>query len=292
MSDQSAADGKRYAVLSCLHGNLPALEAVWDDVQNQKVDRIVCLGDLVGYGPWPNEVIEFVKKHNLYTVQGCWDEGIGHEKADCGCKFVTEEDSQHGHAAFVWTLDRVTKKNRKVLRQLDFGCREEDTAAGDLLFVHGSPKSTSEYLTDSTHDLVLLERAASGGCDVLVCGHTHVPFARRIDGVLRVRAEAGLKNQIQNDLGLTPAHAPRELKLQPKLIINAGSVGEPRHGGTEATYVVFDTGTQQVDIRRVTYDVAETARAMRRRGLPEAFAQRLLGGGELALKHKDIACAC
>ena len=287
-----SAATQRIAILSCLHGNLPAVEAVWDDVRAQGVDQVVCLGDLVGYGPWPNEVVDFIQRENITCVQGCWDEGIGHKRADCGCKFVTEEDAAHGHAAFVWTHRQLRGQHRLFLRDLPFGCRDEDTAAGTILYVHGSPKSTSEYLAESTHDLVLLERAAAGGCDVLVCGHTHVPFARRIDGVLRVRAETGLKDRIQRAGRGEPHDDPGEIILRPKLILNAGSVGEPRHGGPEATYVIFNTATQAVEIRQVTYPVAETARAIRRRGLPAVFAERLLAGQELAGKDKAITCAC
>ncbi|MBM3825037.1 MAG: metallophosphoesterase, partial [Verrucomicrobia bacterium] len=77
--------GEHIAILSCIHGNMAALEAVWDDLQARKVDRVICLGDLVGYGPWPREVIDFVQRHNITTVRGCWDEGIGLERSDCGC---------------------------------------------------------------------------------------------------------------------------------------------------------------------------------------------------------------
>lgn len=284
--------GKRIAILSCLHGNMPALEAVWDDVRSQHVDEVICLGDLVGYGPWPNEVVAFVQRHNIQCVLGCWDEGIGHKREDCGCKFVTEEEGQLGHAAFEWTRRRVHRRHVLFLRSLPFGLRMELDGAGRLLFVHGSPHSTSEYLTESTHDLVLLERAAAGDCDVLVCGHTHVPFARRVDGVLRVRPVASLKETIKRGLQGTPRAAPRELILHPKLIINAGSVGEPRHGGPEATYVVFDAVRSQVEIRRVVYPVEETARAIVRCGLPPIFAERLRAGRELAGKQKETHCAC
>ncbi len=284
--------GQRIAILSCLHGNMAALEAVWDDLGGQRVDQVYCLGDLVGYGPFPNEIIEFVQRENLPTVLGCWDEGIGMERADCGCKFITEEDREHGHAAFEWTRSRVTEANRKFLSELYFGRRITDTSAGSLLLVHGSPRSTGEYLMESTHDLILFERAAAGDCDVLICGHTHVPFARQIDGGLRVTAEIGVKEAIQRDLGLVKGAAPREVRLKPKLLINAGSVGEPRHGGPEATYVIFDTGTKAVEIRGVPYDVQSTVKALKKSGLPESFAVRLEQGEELALKSKELTCVC
>lgn len=291
-SKQGSAEGQRIAILSCLHGNIAALEAVWDDVSNQNVDQVYCLGDLVGYGPYPNEVIKFVKKNNIPTVLGCWDEGIGMDQADCGCKFITEEDAQYGHAAFEWTRSKVTKSNRKFLGDLYFGRHIDDTPAGSLLFVHGSPRSTGEYLMESTHDLILFERAAAGDCDVLICGHTHVPFSRKIEGEMRVTAETGLKDAIQKDLGMVKGAAPREVILKPKLLINAGSVGEPRHGGTEATYVIFNTGTQEVEIRQVKYDVMATVKALQKSGLPEIFATRLQRGEEFALKEKDLTCAC
>ena len=87
--------GQRIAILSCIHGNMAALEAVWDDLNAQDVDSVYCLGDLVGYGPFPNEVIKFVQDQDIPSVLGCWDEGIGMEREDCGCKFITEEDAEN-----------------------------------------------------------------------------------------------------------------------------------------------------------------------------------------------------
>lgn len=283
---------QRIAILSCIHGNMAALEAVWDDLNGQNVDSVYCLGDLVGYGPFPNEVIKFVQDHDIPSVLGCWDEGIGMEREDCGCKFITEEDAEHGHAAFEWTRSEITEKNRKFLGDLYFGQRVTNTAAGSLLLVHGSPRSTGEYLMESTHDLILFERAAAGDCDILICGHTHVPFVRQIEGTLRVTAELGVKDAIQKSLGISKGAAPREVNLKPKLLINAGSVGEPRHGGLEATYVIFNTNNKAVEIRKVPYDVKSTVKALKKSGLPEEFAARLERGEELALKNKDITCAC
>ncbi len=271
---------------------MAALEAVWDDLGNQNIDQLYCLGDLVGYGPYPNEVVEFVKQNNIPTVLGCWDEGIGMEQEDCGCKFITEEDAEYGHAAFKWTRSNISEENRKFLSELYFGQRVTNTAAGTLLLVHGSPRNTGEYLMESTHDLILFERAAAGDCDVLICGHTHVPFVRQIEGTLKVTAELGVKDAIQKDLGMVKTPAPRKVSLKPKLLINAGSVGEPRHGGVEATYVIFNTKTKAVEIRGVPYGVEATVKALKNSGLPEAFASRLQNGKEFALKNKELTCEC
>ena len=292
LPNSTTANAQRIAILSCIHGNMAALEAVWDDLNRQNVDSVYCLGDLVGYGPFPNEVIKFIQDHDIPSVLGCWDEGIGMEREDCGCKFITEEDAEHGHAAFEWTRSEITETNRKFLSDLYFGQRITKTAAGSLLLVHGSPRSTGEYLMESTHDLILFERAAAGDCDILICGHTHVPFVRQIEGTMRVTAELGVKDAIQKSLGISKGAAPREVNLKPKLLINAGSVGEPRHGGLEATYVIFNTNNKAVEIRKVPYDVKSTVKALKKSGLPEEFAARLERGEELALKNKDITCAC
>ena len=291
-SESAHTSEQRIAILSCIHGNMAALEAVWDDLGNQNIDQLYCLGDLVGYGPYPNEVVELVNQNNIPTVLGCWDEGIGMEQEDCGCKFITEEDAEYGHAAFKWTRSNISEENRKFLSELYFGQRVTNTAAGTLLLVHGSPRNTGEYLMESTHDLILFERAAAGDCDVLICGHTHVPFVRQIEGTLKVTAELGVKDAIQKDLGMVKAPAPREVILKPKLLINAGSVGEPRHGGVEATYVIFNTKTKAVEIRGVPYDVGATVKALKNSGLPEAFASRLESGQEFALKNKELTCEC
>ena len=108
------------------------------------------------------------------------------EREDCGCKFITEEDAENGHAAFEWTRSEITESNRKFLSELYFGQRITDTNAGSLLLVHGShgaPVSTLWNL----RDLILFERAAAGDCDILICGHTHVPFVRQIEGTMRVQ---------------------------------------------------------------------------------------------------------
>lgn len=283
---------RRIAVISCIHGNMEALEAVFDDIRSQQADRIICLGDLVGYGPYPNETLRFIEKNGIATVMGCWDEGIAQKREDCGCKFVTEEDEMLGHAAFAWTRAKMKKKDLSFLAALPTGLRIENTPMGDIVFVHGSPRSSSEYLQESTHDLILFERAAAGRCDVLVCGHTHIPFVREVSGTLTVRAHRGVKDRIQRDLGVLKKSPPQEILLNPKLIVNAGSVGEPRDGGAESSYVLIDTEERKVEIHRVPYDVSKTVVALRKKGLPEIFADRLLQGKELAGKNKEIACAC
>lgn len=254
---------------------MEALEAVYDDIRKQQIDRIVCLGDLVGYGPYPNEVVRFIERQEITTVLGCWDEGIVENNGSCGCKFISEEEGEIGEMAYLWTRRAVSEKTRKFLRQSPFGIKD-DLPCGSTLFVHGSPRSTSEYLMDTTHELVLLERAAGGDCEILVCGHTHVPFVKEVSGALRV----------------TTKGSTREFDLHPKLIINAGSVGEPRHGGSESTYVILDSADRQVEIRKVEYDVKKTIAAMKKKKIPEVFIRRFEQAEELTKKSKDVTCSC
>jgi predicted phosphodiesterase len=284
---------ERLAILSCIHGNLEALEAVLRDVEVQPgIQRLACLGDLVGYGPHPNEVVEVVKQRGIQTVLGCWDEGIAQDNETCGCSFVTAEEGELGARAFGWTRGEVYRETREFLGDLPFAVRT-DLPCGHVLLVHGSPAATNEYLTDSTHELILFERAARGRCDILICGHTHVPFVKNVSGALHVRAGATLKERMHRARHPeSRARRGAKIELEAKTIVNAGSVGEPRHGGLEATYVILDAVTGDVEIRAVAYDVERTARAMRDKGVDAAFVDRLLAGREMTDKVKEIACAC
>lgn len=274
----------KIAILSCIHGNMEALETVFDDVCSQGIEKIICLGDLVGYGPYPNEVVRFIERHNIMTVLGCWDEGIANDNPSCGCKYISEEEGALGALAFQWTRQAVKTKTQKFLKQLPFGVKR-DLLCGDTLFVHGSPRNTSEYLMDSTHELILFERAASGDCEILVCGHTHVPFVKEVSGTLKVNVKESAPDAAAEA-------SPREITLSPKLIINAGSVGEPRHGGRESTYVVLDSVDRSVSIRTVKYDLEKTVTAMKKKEVPDLLIERMKKAQELTGKFKTVTCSC
>jgi predicted phosphodiesterase len=284
------AQARRLAIVSCVHGNLEALNAVLADLERRAADSVLCLGDLVGYGPYPDETVTRIRELRIPTVLGCWDEGIAQDDEDCGCTFVSEEEGQLGAIAFWWTATRVSDESKSFLGQLPMALAF-DLPCGRLVAVHGSPASTSEYLTESTHELVLLERVARAGCDILACGHTHVPYVKRLAGTLEVRSQTTLKDRLYRS---RQAEAPpkRSVELAPKTIINAGSVGEPRHGGTEATYTILDTRSGDVEICEVTYDLEKTLQAMRAREIPSEFVDRLQRGQELTGKTKEIFCAC
>jgi predicted phosphodiesterase len=281
---ESSGNPTKLAIISCIHGNMEALETVFDDIRSQGIEKMICLGDLVGYGPYPNEVVRFIERHNIMTVLGCWDEGIANENPSCGCSYISEEEGALGALAFQWTKQAVNAKTQKFLKQLPFGVKR-DLLCGDTLFVHGSPRNTSEYLMDSTHELILFERAASGDCEILVCGHTHVPFVKEVSGTLKVSTK-------ESAPGISSEGASREISLSPKLIINAGSVGEPRHGGKESTYVVLDSGDRSVSIRAVQYDVNKTVSAMKKKSVPDLLIERMKAAQELTGKSKTVTCSC
>lgn len=264
---------------------MEALEAVWADIRSRGIPRTICLGDLVGYGPWPHEVIDFIRRNNLPTIRGCWDEGIGLDRGDCGCVFVSKEEEALGHWSYDWTRRRLDDADRAFLKSLPtmLASKINDVR---LAAVHGSPRSASEYLTETTHELVLYERAASTAADVLVFGHTHVPFVKRLDGRLQLTVDTSAEGNPPSE------DSPRVVSLRPKVLINAGSVGEPRHGSPKSSYVILDALGLDVSICYADYDVKKTVAAMSRFEMPGPFAERLALGSEIAVKDKTVLCAC
>ena len=148
--------------------------------------------------------------------------------------------------------------------------------------MHGSPNSQHEYLLPSMDGFAALERVLSTDADVLFCGHTHVPYVRSLeDGTLTVRVQQPGKDELET-----------QIKTPLKQIVNAGSVGEPRHGRPNATYVFYDTNTAQVELREVPYEYAKTCMAILEKGLPPIFAWRLARGMAFAEQADDPNHVC
>lgn len=267
-----------HAVISCLHANLAAVEAVLDDIDSQGITSVTCLGDLVGYGPQPNEVINLVRGRNIQTCQGCWDEDIIDGLNSCECSYPSQLAERRGHRAHEWTAEILTDENKQFLAKLPMTLRR-----GTMLFVHGSPNSQHEYLLPDMNAFAALERVETAGAETMFCGHTHQPYVRELSGgSIRVRVQ---------QKGMESA-SEQELQLPMRRIVNAGSVGEPRHGSTKATYVVHNEETGAVTIREVDYDVERTCRAILEVGLPEVFAWRLSHGFEYAERADDASHVC
>ncbi|ASC73687.1 hypothetical protein XM38_046590 [Halomicronema hongdechloris C2206] len=267
------------AVLSCIHGNLEALEAVLREIDQQDVDQIYCLGDLVGYGPYPNEVVARIRALNIPTCQGCWDEDIVDGLNACDCSYPSLLAETRGHRAHEWTNREVTLETRTYLASLPLILQQEN-----LCFVHGSPHSQHEYLLPDTSAFVALERVLFTGADTLFCGHTHIPYVRHLENSHLTLKVASPSTQSPTYSSNTPSSL--------KHIINAGSVGEPRHGRPNATYVIYNTDAQQVKLREVEYDFTKTCAAILEKGLPAIFAWRLSKGLEYAEKADDPTHVC
>jgi predicted phosphodiesterase len=235
----------RLAVLSDIHANLAALNAVRDDLP--EVDETWVLGDIVGYGPQPNEVIRVLQEMAARSVMG------NHDGAAIGTVDV-DWFNPDAARAIDWTAEVVDENSRAYIAALPEIRRE-----GELTAVHGSPRDpTWEYITGTS-----VAEANLPAFDTRFClhGHTHVPVV--------FRAEDGR-------VELVPATPDRPISLDAgRGLLNPGSVGQPRDGNPAASYLVMDTDTSQAEFRRVRYDIAETQRLMRAVGLPARLVERL-----------------
>jgi len=235
----------RIAVISDIHSNIVALEKVIDEIEEMDVNHTVCTGDLVGYGPRPNEVIDLLHKMEIPMVLGNYDNGVGFERDNCGCAYVTQEEIRDGRISLEWTKKKVTSRNKAILRSLPQSISEDHNGLR-LLFVHGSPRRINEYLSEDRPERSLRRMLAPLNIDALVFGHTHIPYHRIVDDI----------------------H-----------MINAGSVGKPKDGDPRACLAILDISEEiQVSFQRVNYDVDSVVNEICEEGLPDAFAQALLTG--------------
>ena len=129
----------RFAVFSDIHGNIEALNKVLVDIEKQDVNAVYCLGDLVGYGPRPNMVIETIRDSGIETIMGNYDDGVGYEKGECGCAYVTDVEKINGQRSIDWTTKQVSPENKAFLRSLHDKI-EFNTNGYQVLLVHGSPR--------------------------------------------------------------------------------------------------------------------------------------------------------
>lgn len=229
------------AIISDVHGNLPAAEEVFKAAGDMKADTIHCLGDTVGYGPFPNECVDLVRERCAVILKGNHDSGL------VGDTPLTDFN-QYGLSAIQWTRTAVTEENQEFLRGLPLM-----TEQNGVTLAHSSP------LNPDAWTYVLTMRAAQenfAAFTTRLCfiGHTHVPVIIGEDGSV-------------NKYSTTLRH-----------IVNVGSVGQPRDGNAQAAFGMFNTTTQEFQMVRVPYDIQKVARAIREVGLPEFLAQRLFQG--------------
>lgn len=255
----------KIALFSDIHANLPALEAFFKDLEEREVDFIYCLGDLVGYNIWPNEVIEELRKRKIPTIAGNYDFGIGRASNDCGCAYKTDEEKANGAVSISYTNEIIRKPNRDYLRSLPAHIKIEYQLNDDklnLLLVHGSPRKINEYLFEDREEKSLLRIMENADADILCFGHTHKPYHRILD--------SGMEGENHY------RHA-----------INLGSVGKPKDDDPRGCYVilevnedssVLDQHSIQVDFVRFHYDIEKAAKAVEESILPNSYAQNLRNG--------------
>ncbi len=235
------------AFISDIHGNLDALDAVLADIHARGMERVFCLGDLVGYGPWPGEVIGRIRADNIPTIMGNYDEAVGFTLPVCGCHINDRRAKALSQHALKWAVDHTTAQDRAYLRALPESLSIE-VAGVSFLLNHASMDSITEYVYQIDAER-MREIAAQTAEDVYVYGHTHFPFHEAVGG---------------------------------KHIINAGSVGRPKDGDNRAGYVAahIENGTVSTQMIRVGYDVNQVVADMRARGIATALCRFLQNGGE------------
>lgn len=263
---------RRIAIFSDVHGNVVALDAVLADIAaSEAAGEVYCLGDLVGYGPDPDGVVDRLREAGIPTIMGNYDEGVAHRRGECGCYYATGQARIDGAASYEFTDAVLGDEQRAWLAALPDEIRFEHEGARVLL-AHGSPRKINEYLLPDRTDEQLARLAGAAQADVVCVGHIHIPYHRVLDG------ESG------------PVH-----------YVSSGSAGKPKDGDPRACWVELLLG-EEAEVReaaggdgaiaragaadvavglvvhRVTYDVEAVATAMLAAGLPPTLAEALRKG--------------
>ena len=244
----------RIALLSDVHANLPALESVLEDIEGRAVDATYHLGDLVGYAPWPNEVVALLRDRGVPGVSGNYDSTVGFGYKHCGCQYEDPMQEAQSHQSFAWTCAQASESSKAFLRTLPFRLDVRVTGGHSggptLALVHGAPTLNTLYWRQDRSDAFCVQMANSAGLragDLIAFGHTHVPWHRMVDGID---------------------------------FVNTGSVGRPKDGDWRAGYVLLDhNGTWHVEFVRLPYDIARTRAGILASSLPHEFADYLSSGG-------------
>lgn len=255
----------KIALFSDIHANYPALEACLKSIEDQKPDALYCLGDLVGYNIWPNEVINEIRKRGIPTIAGNYDQGIGLASDECGCAYKTEAEKNMGKISISYTNSIVKPEERKYLRTLPAHIKVEFQLNNDklnLLLVHGSPRKINEYLFEDRDEKSLYRIMEQADADIMCFGHTHKPYHR-----------------------ILPTGEAEDPHY--RHAINIGSVGKPKDGNSQGCYVILNINSDSslaskdaitVDFIRFEYDVEKAAKAVENSPLPNEYAEMLRKG--------------
>lgn len=245
----------RYALISDIHANIQALDAVLADIAAKSAEATYHLGDLVGYSANPNEVVARLRERRIAGIAGNYDSTVATGYKHCGCRYEDARQEELSHVSYEFTRRAVTPDTKQYLGALPFSMDLRPLgghASGPrVVLVHGTPVLNTVYWTADRSDAFCLKMAAVAGLesgDVIAFGHTHLPWYRMVEGI----------------------H-----------FLNTGSVGRPKDGDPRPGYVLLTVGEglPAVEFIRVGYDVEAAAEAVRAAGLPGDFADFLLAGG-------------
>lgn len=244
------------AIISDIHANLPALEAVVDDLDTRApTASIYHLGDLVGYAPWPNETVALLEAEGIKGVSGNYDSTVATGYEHCGCSSESPRQEELFRQSYSWTREHVTERTRALLEALPFrlDLRPEGghQPGRRIILIHGNPDLNTVYWTEDRDDsfcLKMAERAGARPGDLVVFGHTHMPWDREVEGIR---------------------------------FINAGSLGRPKDGDWRACYLLLRMGPSRVDAEfvRVEYDIERSVKGIEASDLPDDFGDDLRTGG-------------
>ena len=244
----------RLMVFSDIHGNLEALQSVLKDVAKKNVHRSICIGDLIGYGPYPNECIDLARSiKNCRFLAGNHDVAALWETSPYGMSPAAKE-------AILWTMDQLSDDNKKFLKDLP-----DRIDLQNMTFVHANPYNPRgwRYVMDRKH---ALRSFAATSCRNLFIGHSHRPLV-----ITR-------KHFFSVDLQKITDSPEIHIRDKKRRILNCGSVGQPRDRDPRSCYLIFDTNKKAIEFYRVSYDTEKTAKAVRAANLPISISKRLLKG--------------
>lgn len=241
----------RYAIIADIHANLEAFTAVLEDIEHRgEVDELWCLGDIVGYGPDPHQCLELLRQYNHVCVAG------NHDWAAAG-KIDTADFNPDAAAASHWTAQQLSPEDIQHLKSLPLVIEKDD-----FTLVHGSPREPIwEYVLSTS---LARENFTFFQSNYCLVGHSHVPLVfKDEDGSCSL-------NPLSTDIGLALGRS--------RLIINPGSVGQPRDSDPRASYAIYDSETRLVKLYRISYDIGATQDKMMQNGLPIRLVLRLKHG--------------
>ncbi|HYA87326.1 MAG TPA: metallophosphoesterase family protein [Nitrospirota bacterium] len=236
----------KIAVFGDIHGNIEALKAAYEATILLKPDRIYHLGDLGGYAPYVNEVIDFLIKQSIEGVQGNYDEAVANDLEHCGCRAEGPLQEEMAHRSFEWTKSHVSPESKTYMKNLPAEIKFTVEDKKVWLF-HATPKKNNLYWFEDRPEKFFHEMADKGDADIMIYGHIHKPYRKDVNG---------------------------------KVFINAGSVGKPKDGDPRACVAIVDITKSAIktEFTRVVYDVEKVAAAISSTGLPGYFAEKLRRG--------------